>query len=170
MRRRQSCRAVLQLGTREPACIFELTADLDHGVRIAACLESDHERCGKWPGLGGMVANVAHGNGGLLGHLAHHRILEALAGFNKSCDGRIAPGRPGSLPAKQGARAVAHEDDDRWIEARKYLLRTIGRRAPERVTGALRMQPRPADAAEALPRTPNRKSPCIGEQSRLLRR
>ena len=36
---------------------------------------------------------------GLLGHFANHRVLEALARFHETGDGRIAAGRPGGLAA-----------------------------------------------------------------------
>ena len=83
--------------------------------------EAEHERGRERPRLRGVVAHVADRDAGFLEHFAHHGILEALARLDEAGDGRVAARRPARLPTEQRALAVAHQHDDRRVDAREEL-------------------------------------------------
>jgi len=151
MRWWQPRRACIDLGTAEPPDIFQLSTYFDDCMRRAACLKTNHKGCGEWPGLGGVILNVVHGDASLFGDLAYHRILQTLTRLDKPRNRRVAAGRPSCLATQERTLAVAHQDYDRRINPRKLFLGAGRIRAAQHVAGTLRHEMSAAVAAEAVP-------------------
>jgi len=89
------------LSAIEPARVLELGAINDNILVECARGASDHQRRRERPGLRRVVLGLDHGHAGLLEHLAHDRVLEALARLDEPCDRGVTARRPGGLPTKQ---------------------------------------------------------------------
>src|SRR5205085_7570181 len=90
-----------ELLAREPAGVVELAVARRRLAARVVGEEAEHERRWERPRLRGEVAGRARLDAGLLAHLAQHRLLEALAGFDEAGESAVAPRRPGGLAAEQ---------------------------------------------------------------------
>src|SRR5262249_19669130 len=117
LRRRSECLPGMHLLAREPACVLELAADAHLAAARRARLEPDHDGGWEWPGLRGVIVQLGHGDARLFGHLAQHCIFQTLTRLDESRDGRVTPRRPARLSPEQRALTIAHQHDDRRVDA-----------------------------------------------------
>ena len=70
-------------------------------VDSARAEEAEHQAGRQRPGLVAEVGHVADEHPDLLGDLAAYGVLEGLPRLEEAGQGRVAPRRPGGLPAEQ---------------------------------------------------------------------
>ncbi|KAG1255494.1 hypothetical protein G6F68_010332 [Rhizopus microsporus] len=159
-----ACQRRAHLVGTEPARIFQLTV---HARQIILRLrtEPDHQRPRERPGLRAEVLAGGHPHLALLVHLAHHGLLEGLAGLDEAGQHRVAARRPVRLPAQQQPALVLHRHDHRRIHPRVMLGGALRAATDEAATGE--RHGTAAHATEAGTRVPVGHAAGIAEGGRI---
>src|SRR5260370_31268068 len=136
----------------QPANLGELLVVRLHVAAFGLRETSNHQRGGKWPGLGRIVSYLAYFHGGLLHQLPPHRFLDRFARLHETCQRGEHWARKPLVASHETRVAMGRQHDDDRIDARKMLGVAFAAQPP--VASIHNPGRRAAVRAEAVPLMP----------------
>src|SRR5260370_4875748 len=113
---------------------------------------SNHQRGGKWPGLGRVVSHLAYFNGGLLHQFPPDRFLDRFAWLHETRQRREHRARKPLVASHETRVAMGRQHDDDRIDARKMLGVAFAAQPPvATLPNPARPPPLPPQALPLLP-------------------